>query len=150
MRIPPELLAHLRENFALDWRGIHGAPHWARVARIGERVALESGARLDVVRLFAVFHDSCREDDGYDLLHGARAAKLAARLNGQLFDLDSEGLEMLVEACTGHSEGRFSREATIQACWDADRLDLGRVGFTPDPKRLGTAVARRPEVIAWA
>lgn len=26
----------------------------------------------------------------------------------------------------------------VQACWDADRLDLGRVGIIPDPERMGT------------
>jgi uncharacterized protein len=39
---------------------------------------------------------------------------------------------------------------TIQACWDADRLDLGRVGTTPDPARLWTAAARDPEMFRWA
>lgn len=150
MRIPPELLTHLRENFALDWRGIHGAPHWARVARIGERLSAETGARLDVVRLFAVFHDSCRQSDGNDPFHGALAAKLAARLHGTLFELDSAGLELLMLACSEHSAGKVSRDATLQTCWDADRLDLGRVGIVPDPRRLGTAAARRPDVIEWA
>ena len=27
---------------------------------------------------------------------------------------------------------------TIDACFDADRLDLGRVGITPDPNRMAT------------
>jgi uncharacterized protein len=40
--------------------------------------------------------------------------------------------------------------ATIQTCWDADRLDLGRVGITPHPSRLCTEAARRPEMIRWA
>jgi uncharacterized protein len=39
---------------------------------------------------------------------------------------------------------------TIQASWDADRLDLGRVGTTPDPARLCTAAARDPEMFRWA
>jgi hypothetical protein len=34
------------------------------------------------------------------------------------------------------------------ACWDADRLDLGRVGITPDPRRLGTKAGRN--LLAWA
>ena len=150
MRIPPPLLAHLRSTFALDWYGIHGASHWARVAGIGERLAFETGARLDVVRLFAFFHDSRRIDDGYDPMHGHRGAELALALLGTHYDLDRAGLELLVEACRGHSEGATSSDATIQTCWDADRLDLGRVGVTPDPRFLGTAAARRPEVIAWA
>jgi uncharacterized protein len=41
-------------------------------------------------------------------------------------------------------------DITIQTCWDADRLDLGRVGTTPDPARLCTAAARDPEMLRWA
>jgi len=26
-----DLIAAVRERFALDWNGIHGVPHWARV-----------------------------------------------------------------------------------------------------------------------
>jgi uncharacterized protein len=29
-------------------------------------------------------------------------------------------------------------------------LDLGRVGITPHPSRLGTEAARKPETIKWA
>ena len=29
--------------------------------------------------------------------------------------------------------------STMYACFDADRLDLGRVGITPDPKKMATA-----------
>ena len=124
--------------------------HWSRVARIGERLAGETGARLDVVRFFAFFHDSCRESDGWDHEHGPRAALLVETLHGSLFDLDRPGLELLIEACHGHTNRGFHSDPTVQTCWDADRLDLGRVGILPDPDRLGTAPAKRREVIAWA
>ena len=39
---------------------------------------------------------------------------------------------------------------TVQTCWDADRLDLGRVGIKPDARYLCTAEAANPEMIAWA
>ena len=39
---------------------------------------------------------------------------------------------------------------TIQTCWDADRLDLGRVGMMLHPARLCTEAARDPEVLKWA
>ena len=44
----------------------------------------------------------------------------------------------------------FHENITVQACWDADRLDLGRLGKTPIPDYLGTEFAREPEIIAWA
>jgi uncharacterized protein len=39
---------------------------------------------------------------------------------------------------------------TVLTCWDADRLDLGRVGIKPNPHRLCTAAARDPMMIEWA
>lgn len=39
---------------------------------------------------------------------------------------------------------------TVLTCWDADRLDLGRVGKTVDQNRLCTEAGRSPEMITWA
>jgi uncharacterized protein len=44
--------------------------------------------------------------------------------------------------------GGTTADITIQTCWDADRLDLGRVGVFPDAARLCTGAARR--LIQWA
>ncbi len=41
-------------------------------------------------------------------------------------------------------------DPALRACWDADRLDLWRVGIDPDPERLCTAPARKPEVLMRA
>jgi uncharacterized protein len=35
-----------------------------------------------------------------------------------------------------HNDGELHNDATIQSCWDADRLDLGRVGKRPHPRYL--------------
>ncbi len=35
-----------------------------------------------------------------------------------------------------------SPQPTLAVCLDADRLDLGRVGITPDPQLLSTATAK--------
>jgi uncharacterized protein len=51
--------------------------------------------------------------------------------------------DQLVEACTFHTERHHSSDATIATCWDADRLDLGRVGITPREKYLNTNLAKR-------
>ncbi len=34
-------------------------------------------------------------------------------------------------------------------CWDADRLDLGRVGITPRRKKLCTEGAKDPDLFTW-
>ena len=41
-------------------------------------------------------------------------------------------------------------DITVQTCWDADRLDLGRVGIRPHPKYLCTAVAKGAGVLQGA
>jgi uncharacterized protein len=47
-------------------------------------------------------------------------------------------------AGTGSTDG----DLTVQTCWDADRLDLGRVGICPQSERLCTAAAK--QLIKWA
>lgn len=148
--ITRELISIIRREFALDWSGIHGAPHWARVRINGLRLAEYTGARLDVVELFAFLHDTQRKHDGRDSDHGRRAADFARTLQGVLFTLDEEGINLLCIACTGHSDGLLEADITVQTCWDADRLDLGRIGVIPDSKKLCTAAARDPKMIEWA
>jgi uncharacterized protein len=144
------VIAAVRAQYRLDWDGIHGLSHWERVRENGLRLAGLTGARTDVVELFAYFHDACRHNDNRDPGHGARGAGLARDLAGSVLDLDSEGLDLLVEACTGHTSGETVAEITVATCWDADRLDLARVGTTPRPDRLCTDAARDPAIIAWA
>jgi uncharacterized protein len=144
------VIAAVRAQYRLDWDGIHGLAHWERVRENGLLLAGLTGARADVVELFSYFHDSCRHNDSHDPEHGARGAELARGLAGTVFDLDSEGLRLLVGACTGHTRGETVAEITVATCWDADRLDLGRVGTTPRPTRLCTDAARDPAIIAWA
>jgi uncharacterized protein len=145
------LLNKIREHFALDWRGVHGAPHWARVRQNGLYLAAFTAARVDVVEAFAFLHDSCRQNDWEDPGHGARAAEFAEDLvKAQLLPLDAAGLALLTQACAGHTGGRNPADPTIATCWDADRLDLGRVGIHPNPRYLCTEKAKEPAVIAWA
>jgi uncharacterized protein len=144
------ILQTVLEDYALPWNGFHGIAHWARVLENGLRLAEQSGAVIDVVRLFAVLHDCRRFNEDFDPKHGRRAAELALSLNGEAFELPKEHLRLLHRACAGHTHELTDPDITIQTCWDADRLDLGRVGITPDPRYLSTEVARRPETIAWA
>ena len=131
-----ELMKYIRNHFALDWQGIHGVPHWARVLRNGLEISKQSGADMHVVRLFALLHDSCRENDWKDPEHGYRAADLSVELLDKYFTATEDQMILLIESLCGHSEGMISKNPTIQTCWDADRLDLGRVGKYPDENYL--------------
>ncbi len=138
------LLNHLRERFAIDWHGAHGAAHWVRVRKNGMMLAKTTGANITVIELFSFFHDSCRINEYVDDGHGKRGAELATQLRGRLFDATDAEMVLLIEACVGHSDGEVEADITVQTCWDADRLDLGRVGIKPDAKYLCTAAAKDP------
>jgi len=69
-----EVFRAILDGYALDPRGIHGAPHWARVLENGRRIGLVEGTDPLVVGLFAVFHDSRRLNDDWDPDHGRRGA----------------------------------------------------------------------------
>jgi uncharacterized protein len=138
------------DEYTLPRHGDHGVAHWARVLENGLRLAEQTGAAVEVVRLFAVLHDAKRMTECTDPGHGQRGADFAAELRGRLFDLSDHEFELLYWACAGHTHERTHPDITIQTCWDADRLDLGRVGITPNPIRLCTAAARKPEMLKWA
>ncbi len=148
--VHPKLLQRLRDQYTLPQFGRHGLGHWARVLENGERLASLTGARLDVVQLFAVFHDACRRNEGLDPGHGGRGAGLARKLRGTLFTLDPEGLSLLERACARHTHRQTDPDITVATCFDADRLDLPRVRISVDPRRLATEQARDPALIDWA
>ena len=148
--ISPDLLHTIRAQYALPWHGIHGLSHWARVRDTGLHLALETGAKPAIVELFAVLHDARRRNEVVDPGHGRRGADLAATLRGTLIHLADPDFALLHTACADHTKGLTEADITIQTCWDADRLDLGRVGIVPDPSRLCTDAARKPAFQGWA
>jgi len=144
------LIRAIRSQYQLPWHGLHGVSHWARVYENSLRLAEHTRADRLVLLLFALFHDARRANEGWDEGHGRRGADLAANLRGRLFALDGARFEMLHYACAMHTERLTDGDATVQTCWDADRLDLPRAGIFPEPARLCTPAAQLPETIAWA
>jgi uncharacterized protein len=149
--LAPALISRILEGYAMWPNGIHGVAHWARVLENGRRVAaLTSGVDPDVIELFAVFHDARRVNDQRDDGHGKRGADLAKQLRGEYFDTDDTRFALLVYACQAHTSGRIQADPTVQVCWDADRLDLLRVGTRPSPRWLCTDAAKLQETMEWA
>ena len=144
------LIEVIRNEYALPWNGTHGISHWTRVRENGLRLAETTGADPQVVELFAYLHDSKRRNEHRDPGHGARAAEFVRTLQGSLINLSEENLELLVYACTYHTDGLTEASVTVQTCWDADRLDLGRVGIRPQARYLCTSAARDAQMIEWA
>jgi len=148
--LTPALLQEILQGYLLPLDGIHGLGHWARVLENGRRLAKVTKADLEVVELFSVFHDACRRNDEHDPKHGARGARLAHELLAGEGRLSPKRLQLLEQACQLHTRGLLEADITVQTCWDADRLDLLRVGTLPEPGLLCTDAARSHSMIAWA
>ena len=142
-----EMREVLRQQFCLDWSGAHGVEHWLRVRENGMRIARATGADVLVVEAFAFLHDVCRESEGSDPDHGKRAAEFAGKIRQEFLRLDDAAFAVLIEACAYHNTQNPPANMTVATCWDADRLDLGRVGIKPDPRLLCTPYARERSVI---
>ena len=147
---PAGLIKTILTSYPLPVSGVHGPGHWARVLENGAHLAELTGADLEVVQLFAVLHDSRRTSEGECYEHGREAADFARTLRGAHVHLDDDRFKLLYDACAYHTDGETDADITIQTCWDADRLDLGRVWIIPDPGKLCTEPARDPALIDWA
>ena len=75
MNLAP-IVHNILKEYALPWDGVHGVGHWARVLENGLRLAGQTGVNVEVVQLFAVFHDSRRINEGVDDGHGQRGGGL--------------------------------------------------------------------------
>ena len=140
--ITEDVLALLKaESGFIDSR-IHGLKHWQTVERNGHYLADFNGADKKVLSYFAYFHDCMRENEYRDKGHGPRAAVFAKK-HRDIIPLNAVQFKQLTDACKGHTYGKRPECITINTCWDADRLDLGRVGITPDANRLFNTEAKR-------
>lgn len=134
----------LRESHTLNVveSRLHGLDHWFRIWKNAQMLAGgDTGVDMEVVALFALFHDAMRKNDGEDPGHGARGFRLWERvcqLTSVRDFLTIPQNELFFEACVEHSEGTRSTDPTIAVCWDADRLDLHRKGIWPDPRFMST------------
>lgn len=146
--IGEELVQYIASRFTLDTRSNHGPAHWMRVRKNGLILSELTDTNTSVVELFALLHDSCRLHDGGDVEHGPRAAEFSNECYRQnRLPCDWDELQLLTEACEGHTTRQHHDDPTIATCWDADRLDLWRVGIWPDPGRLSTKAARNKRFI---
>lgn len=122
---------------------VHGPRHWKNVHEAGELICAKTDADPAVVTCFAFFHDCCRLDDGEDLEHGPRAADMLPTIRNDVLPfLNDSQFDLLEQAIRYHTGGKASDDPTIGACWDSDRLDLGRVGIIPSALYMSTGVGR--------
>ena len=129
------------------WQSMyHGTNHWMNVRTNAMFLAQRTGGDVEVAEYFAILHDCMRYNEDTDPKHGQRASRYAKE-HRRLIDLNDRQFLLLQKACAGHTFAQPNFQAgqnpTLAACWDGDRLDIGRVGKTPDPKYLFSDLAKR-------
>lgn len=140
-----KIVRQIRELVLSRWTNsqLHGISHWDRVYDYGKQL-VAPGVDPLVVALFAYLHDSCRTGDGYDTSHGPRAAEWIDSLRETyLKPLSDEQIRLLKEACRLHTTTQKTGNPTVDACFDADRLDLWRADIIPDPEKMATEKGRK-------
>jgi uncharacterized protein len=150
-RYAPVILELAKQRFSLADDSDHGPEHWLRVyynALDGVvRLRGQEAASLTSIMLFALLHDCERKEEGYDPLHGLRAAGFLMDLHKaeKLPFASNSQIKTACIAIEDHSHGYLDvynhnldliGETTVKLCWDADRLDLPRVGIAVDPRML--------------
>lgn len=116
----------------------YSVDHSDRVAENGKRL-LVPGANPNVIIAFAYLHDAERDNTETDPGHGHRAALLIDRIRHEyLAELNDTEIDVLKQACRQHSETHKTGNPTIDICFDADRLDLPRLGIIPTPEQMAT------------
>ena len=77
--------------------------------------------------------------DWADLDHGVRSADMLVTIRDTILkDFTDEEVSLLEKACRYHTTELRTGIPTIDVCFDADRLDLCRVGITPNPKLMAS------------
>jgi uncharacterized protein len=151
--VTPALVRNGLGGYRPPLDGIHGTRHWLRVLENGRILAAATpGADPALVDLFALLHDSRRLDEAGDPGHGERAAAFVRALAAEgALALGPERVAVLAAACARHETGAVSADPTIGCSWDADRLELARLGRRPIAHLLSTAAALDPglQAAAW-
>lgn len=137
-----ELWLYVVDNLRISPSSIHGLSHWKSVEKYGLFLSQKTGANQMVVSLFAIFHDCKRINDGQDKDHGLRGANFARQIRNKYFTLNDQLFKLLYLACANHTDQIFNENPTIATCWDADRLDLERIGIQPNVSYLNTDIAK--------
>ncbi|MFC2073773.1 hypothetical protein ACFLR3_00835 [Campylobacterota bacterium] len=141
------LLAKIKQDFKIDFYGDHGIGHWQRVYDNTQKLANHYNVQSNVFELFAILHDSQRENEFVDIEHGLRASLYTIELiENDIIELDETDRNRLLYACANHTRTDVNdplfNDLIVQICFDSDRLDIGRVGIQPDAAYMATEYAK--------
>lgn len=137
-----EIIDQIMQDTTVRWRTVHGRDHWDRVAQYAKVIAAHEKLNQRLLVLFAYFHDCKRHSEGSDPEHGPRAAEYVESFTAEELGLSEEDKQKLIVACRHHTYECDTEDVEIRACWDCDRLDIGRVCPRTDPDKLFTRTAK--------
>jgi uncharacterized protein len=122
----------------------HGMDHFLDVARsAGEIAAVTPGANFVGAVLAAAYHDLGRYHDNPDPEHGRRSAKIVKRYDLLVPWRSLINEKEVLDAIKYHTDGKVTTNPTMGSLWDADRLELHRVGILPDPRLMSTVEGKK-------
>jgi len=125
---------------------VHGMAHLRRVAYTAGRIAGATGENVEGAIVAGFLHDCARTDEGGGNSHAHASAEIARELMGRFYPHLDMG--RLCEGIARHADGTATADLLIGSIWDADRLDLRRLGIHVEADMLSTALARRILAIA--
>ena len=127
----PDLISDVMSVATHRRSPIHGELHWRAVSQAGIEIAKLNGGRTEIAMAFGLIHDSQRLCDDWDPEHGLRAAKWASKSKRLLDLIGKDGRDIVAAAARDHEKGKVTQDRNIGTCWDADRINLWRVGLMP-------------------
>ncbi len=120
---------------------LHGISHLRRVAILSGRLANAVGEDVESAVVMGFLHDCARRNDKNDIDHARDSEVLARGLIERFYShLD---VDRICEAIAGHADGEVTSDPFTGCLWDADRMELKRIGRTIDLDLLSTKVAKR-------
>lgn len=120
---------------------IHGIQHLRQVAYLSGRLAYLLNLDYKTAILAGYLHDCARNNDSDGNSHAHESAWLAKKIietNWSNIDIGK-----IFNAIYYHADGLNTDDPFIGCIWDADRLNLVRLGIIPKVELLSTEFAKR-------
>lgn len=142
MRVDFEQVRNIAFKHMKLKKGLHGFGHIERVVEYAKLIAKkECPGKYEDIIVGAYLHDVGRIDDSENNEHALKSAEIAEFLISRHWPwLDKK---KIVEAIKYHADGDVTDDHVIGAIWDADRLDLDRIGKVIDCNLLSTKTAKK-------
>jgi len=119
----------------------HGLPHLRNVSYTAGRIASAVNEDIEAAVVAGFLHDCARQDDNGGREHAYESALMARGIIQEHYP--HLEVERLYACIALHADGKVTEDMLIGSVWDADRLDLARIGIEVREEFLSTLIAKR-------